>query len=350
MANRAHTLEARASYEQACFLNRLARILCPVVLFLLIGSLSGPGIRAQAGGHKLFGDLRVDESQTGEAVPLSYDIILYSRSGNSLQRLSIPNRGRYQFLNLSDGEYFVVVEVENKMVARLLVSVHSPFKTDFRQDIELAWRRGAGQVVKASTISASDFYKRSEANERLFDRGQKDANQKKYEHAILVLRQLLENDPQDFQAWTELGTAYLARQAFDAAEKSYLSALKVRPEFLLANLNLGRLYFLEKKFENSVAVLIRAIGIQPPSADAYYFLGEAYLQLRKGSAAVGCLNEALRLDPQGNARAHLRLALLYHGAGMRDKAVREYEQFLKKKPDYPDRQKLENYIAENKKR
>ena len=47
--------------------------------------------------------------------------------------------------------------------------------------------------------------------------------------------------------------------------------------------------------------------------------------------------------------AHLRLAALYNGGGMKDKAATEYEQFLKKKPDYPDRKKLEKYIAENKK-
>lgn len=46
---------------------------------------------------------------------------------------------------------------------------------------------------------------------------------------------------------------------------------------------------------------------------------------------------------------HLRLALLYNAAGMKDKAAIEYDEFLKKKPAYPDRMKLERYIADNKK-
>jgi hypothetical protein len=33
---------------------------------------------------------------------------------------------------------------------------------------------------------------------------------------------------------------------------------------------------------------------------------------------------------------------------MKDKAAAEYEAFLKKKPDYPDRKRLEQYIAQNK--
>ena len=94
-------------------------------------------------------------------------------------------------------------------------------------------------------------------------------------------------------------------------------------------------------------------NLPPPPADWYVpvaaHLGEAYLQMKKGSKAVGYLNEALKLDPIGMAEAHLRLAALYNGAGMKDKAAAEYELFLKKRPDFADRKKLEQYIAANKK-
>jgi hypothetical protein len=33
---------------------------------------------------------------------------------------------------------------------------------------------------------------------------------------------------------------------------------------------------------------------------------------------------------------------------LKDKAAKEYEEFLKKKPDYPDKKKLEQYISANK--
>jgi hypothetical protein len=43
------------------------------------------------------------------------------------------------------------------------------------------------------------------------------------------------------------------------------------------------------------------------------------------------------------------LAALYKGAGLKDKAVSEFEQFLAKRPDYPDRERIQHYIKENKK-
>jgi Tfp pilus assembly protein PilF len=62
------------------------------------------------------------------------------------------------------------------------------------------------------------------------------------------------------------------------------------------------------------------------------------------------LEEAARLDPGNQAEAHLSLAALYDAANLKDRAAAEYEKFLAKKPDYPDKKKLEKYIRENKKR
>ena len=59
------------------------------------------------------------------------------------------------------------------------------------------------------------------------------------------------------------------------------------------------------------------------------------------------MNEALKLDPIGMANAHLRLVALYNLAGYKDRAAIEYNEFLKKKPDYPEAQKLRDYIIAN---
>ena len=102
----------------------------------------------------------------------------------------------------------------------------------------------------------------------------------------------------------------------------------------------------QKKWEDAVDPLTRAVDLQPQSPDANLFLGEAYLHLKKGSKAIPYLNEAGKL---GKIEAHLDLGWLYNAAGLKDKAVVEYEEVLRKKPDYADRKKLEQYISENKK-
>ena len=326
-----------------------------VMLFLLTCSCFGQRgsvINLGPGQNILYGDAHVDNSE-GAGKPMSFTIVLSMVGGTVIGRQTVDNGQRYRFNDLLDGDYDVSVEVENRTITRDRVRLYAQSgigKTDVRHDIDLEIRAtGVTTKPKSATISADDVYNRSDANQKLFDAAQRSTNEKKYDQSIAALKQIVDNDAKDFQAWTELGTVYLLKESYDDAEKSYRAAIDARPEFFLANMNLGRLYSAQKKFEAAVDVLSRAVKIKPDSADANHLLGEAYLQLKKGSLAVGYLNEAIRLDPQGKAELHLRLALLYNGAGMKDKAAAEYEAFLKQRPDYKDRKKLEQYISDNKK-
>ena len=60
-------------------------------------------------GHTLFGDFKVAENQADPTAPITYNLILYTRTGNVIGRQSITNNGRYRFFDLSNGEYVIVV-------------------------------------------------------------------------------------------------------------------------------------------------------------------------------------------------------------------------------------------------
>ena len=325
-----------------------------LVFSLLIGMLTflPRGISAQSGENTLFGDFRIDESQVTGIKPISFDIILYTAGGNLVRRQSLTNNGRYRFMNLRNGEYYLVVEMENSEVARINVMVSAPGKVDIRQDISLEWRAdSAGKKrEKVVSIEAGDQYERTLSHKQDFEKAAEAIDKQNYDQAVLLLRRLTSGDPKDFQAWSELGTVYLLQQNPVEAEKAYLRAIEERPVFILALINLGRLRIMKKNYEGAVEPLTRAVKVSPESANANYFLGEAYLLMKRGSKAVDYFYGALKLDPVGMANAHLRLAALYNAAGIKDKAVVEYQEFLKKKPDYPDKKKLEQYIAQNKKR
>jgi tetratricopeptide (TPR) repeat protein len=318
-------------------------------VLLIINAVMAQG---QAGGHTLFGDLKVDETKVDGVVPLSFDVVLYTEGGVLLGRQTVVNNSRYRFLNLQDGHFDVVVEVEGSEVARVRVFVKSAYKTDFRQDIHLEWRADVSQRqrARAQAISAADFYDRGGRNKSLFERAQRLLDKRQYAEAVPVLNEIVGIDPADFQAWTELGTAHLGGGEVAEAEKAYRRAIQERPAFALALLNLGRLLITQNRYTESIDALSRATDARPDSAESHFLLGETYLKLKLGSKAVPHLNEALRLDPNGKAEAHLLLAALYDGAGLKDRAASEYEKFLAKRQNYSDRKKLERYIIEHKKR
>lgn len=301
------------------------------------------------GPYILFGDVTVDDGGDKQAKPLMYEVVLNNLGGTPADRQYVSSGGRYQFINLAAGQYYLLVLLDHEEIARLRVEILSGGAERVRQDVELAWKKNSA-AAKPSTVSAADIYQRTAANEKLFVTAKEATDQKRYDDAVNTLRQLVTTDPHDFQAWAELGTVYLFKQDLEESENAYVKSVTERPQFFLAQMNLGRLRVVRKNFEGAIEPLTKAVEIQPNSADANYYLGESYLQIKKGSKAVGYLNEAIRLDPIGRADVHLRLATLYNAAGLKDKAATEYEEFLKKKPNFPDRKKLEDYIAANKKK
>ena len=322
------------------------RILFSILLGLAIAQ---PVSMQTGGGNILYGDLKVDEGNTDTLKPISFDVLLYN-SGYVIARQTVASNGSYRFNDLGDGDYDLVVELENSEIARMRIHLRSPIvKTDFRHDITLAWKSIHISPGRPVSVSVDDFYARSSENQKLFSRAQEATDNKKYDEALGLLNQLVANDINDFQAWSELGTVRLIKQDLNGAEKAYELALERRPAFFLALMNLGRLKLMRKDYDATIPILTRAVVIKPNSADANFYLGEAYLQIKKGSKAVGYLYEALKLDPIGKAEAHLRLAALYNAAGLKDKAAEQYEAFLKKKPEYPDRKRLKQYISANKK-
>jgi len=308
--------------------------------------------RSEGGGrgHTLFGDLKVEGAQGAPGLPLSFTVILYDSSGNVFYRQTLPNNGRYRILNVPNGEWDIAVEVENEEIVRSRFILNEREFTDIRRDLALQWqaRAGGSGAGKSAVIPLEALYRRSSQAADLFRQALDAEKAGDHAKAGALLQNVVDKDPADFQAQTELGTVQFRLGKLKEAEKSYRAALEANGAYLLAMVNLGKLQVAQKNFEEALKTLGRAVEIDPKSAEAQFFLGESYLQVRKGGKAVVHLNEALRLDPVGKADAHLRLAALYNAANMKDRAAAEYEQFLAKKPDHPDRKKLEQYIRNNK--
>jgi len=312
-------------------------------------SASQPGAGSRR-GFTLFGDLKVDASQAGtdQNTNITFDVILYNRGNEVFGRQRVGNGGRYQFNNVFNGDYYLAIELDSQEIARMPILIPANAVEHIRQDLEFRWKPGAGSNAGAGVVSAANAYHRTTQNRALYERATHEIEGKNFTQAIATLRSLVEADAKDYFAWSDLGMVYFIQKDLEGAEKSYTSALTAKPDHVAALVNLGRVRMAQKNYERAIEPLEAAIKADPQSAPANYFLGEAYLALKKGSKAVGYLNEALRLDPAGMAEAHLRLASLYNLAGYKDRAAAEYEQFLQKKPDYPERKKLQDYIDANK--
>lgn len=300
--------------------------------------------------HTLYGDFKINDSKIDSTRPQNFQVLLYSAMGRLIGRQSVSANGRYYFHNVPSGEYNLAVEMEGSEVTRMLVRLNAIVKSEIRRDIELEWRENSMPTKSNSSapVSAVENYQRPLVNQKLFDRAQEAITKNDYELAISLLNQVVRADPKDHQAWSSLGLVYFIKEKPADAEKSFRRALEAKPDLKLALQGLGKSQMALKNFDGAIETLTRAAEADPKSAEMNFLLGEAYLQIKKGSKAVGYLNEAIKIDPVGMAEAHLRLGILYRAAGLKEKAVAEFEQFLVKRPNFPDKEKLQQYISENK--
>src|SRR5688572_30618890 len=291
----------------------------------------------------LYGDLRVLELEGDVPANTMFDLILYSRENETVARQRVGKGGRYSFNNIIEGNYLIGVELDHVEISRVPIHVAQRKHQPIRQDIQMSWTPS----LLGSRGAAPNSYSRTPQNRKLFEQAIKQINKNELPKAIATLRSIVEADPKDYQSWNELGAVYFIQKDFAAAEKRYAKAIEVKPEYMTAYLSLGRLGLAQKRDERAIAAFKSALEKDPTSALTNYFLGEAYFAARKEAAAVGYMNEALKLDPIAMANAHLRLASVYNLAGRKDLAAIEYNEFLKKKPEYPDAQRLREYIIEN---
>jgi tetratricopeptide (TPR) repeat protein len=319
-----------------------------ITLFLILLAIQLCASSAMAQGLVIFGDVRVT-GENNQVVPKEVLLILRRVPDGEVGRQMVSSRGRYRFSTLKEGEYEILVEVDGKEIGRLsqiriggMTLSNSPY--GYQNDLEFRWRAPA--QPGGGVVSAADVYERPESTKTLFNKAEDAVAKKKFDQAATLLKQVVETDNADFQAWTALGTVYFAQEKFKDAEEAYQHAIAVKPGSPRAQFNLGRLLSSQKKYEEAIEPLTKAVELQPTSGDANMLIGEAYLQVKKGSKAIPYLNEAAK---HGRPDAHLRLGWLYNAAGMKDKAALEYEEYLKKNPEYPERNKLKEYIAANKK-
>lgn len=306
---------------------------------------SATGLPIPIGEPAIFGRVTIRGLEPGDRKP-RINVLLFV-GGVHADRKQANDDGYYYFLTAARDGAKLVFEADGIEVGNALLT--SSVGITVRRDITIDWQAFRKAMVKPGVVSARLAYPRSEENEHLFQRASAAGREKKLDEAISLFNQIVANDPKDFVAWTELGTLYSWSKKDAEAEAAYNRALEQKPDFMVALINLGRLYFARREYDKAADVFFKAVSTDPTSADAFHYLGESYLQAKVGSKAVIALNEAIRLAPQEKAELHLRLAALYNAAGVKDRAANEYKLFLAKRPDYPEKEKLEKYIRENSK-
>ena len=314
-----------------------------VAAIVALVTLTATQLWPQAGGHILFGDFVIDMSQAPPGSPQTFQLVLKRIPGRVVDRQTVGARDRYRFHRVSNGEYLLTVEADHREILRMPLTIRERRATDIRKDLSLQWSDLSGGSAETSALK----YARQAADQKRLEKAQGAMQKNDLKTAVKLLQQVVDSDPQDYEAWTDLGTCRFRQEKLSEALDAYRHALSANPDYFVAQFNHGKVELARKNFSAAAESLARAVEMEDESAEAHYFLGEAYLGDRKGSKALGHLETAISLDPRKMADAHLRIAALYHAAGFKDRAAEQYRQYLLKQPKSARRKPLEEYIRQH---
>ena len=109
--------------------------------------------------------------------------------------------------------------------------------------------------------------------------------------------QILELNPNQAEAYYNLGIAIAHRGDLDEAVACWQQAIQLRSDFAEAYQNQGAVLQKQDKFTEAIPCYLKALEINPGWAETHYNLGLCFSQLDKLDLAIACFRSCINLKP-----------------------------------------------------
>lgn len=137
----------------------------------------------------------------------------------------------------------------------------------------------------------------------------KSVEQGKYRTAEKQYRQILEKNPNNLDALSNLGVVYFRVGKIRSAESTLNKAVAIAPNDDFVLTTLGIVHYRQSKFDDALMELRKAIEINPNSPTAHNYLGITASQKGRQEEAEKEMLQAIAKDPN-YADAHFNLAVI----------------------------------------
>jgi len=316
------------------------RRVCPFLVASLSLSLSCP-LHAQLQQFgRIVGQIRVLRGDS----PGRRILVELQHRGAAMDSVYADSQGHFGFANLPGGEYHVIVNDETYFPADERVNVNpdvNPYTMvqiilrpheNVNKDDPMGARASGGNPY---LVDPSDYSKRFPKKAlKEYERGVDAEHKGKHDEAIAHYLGALKIAPDYYPAHNNLGSLYLGKADFKAAEEQFQETVRLDQNEAQAYFNLGNVLMLIGHYPAAEAALSSGLQRRPDSAFGHFLQG--CLDVRTGKLQEGekNLRAALQLDST-MWQAHLQLVGLYLKQQQRQLAIAELQAFLKAFPSVP---------------
>ena len=292
---------------------------------------------------------QVRDAQSGEAVR-NASVRLERFSGGLAEQMATDSDGRFRFSGLGRGYYNVVIIAQGYASSQQTADLQVVFKQYLA--FELTRQRSTNASLGGSHVI--DARVPDPAREEYFS-AHKALADKRLADVIRHLEKAVALYPEFFEARLMLATAYMDQRDLEKAEAAFKKGHELNPGDGHSLLGLGEVYWRQKRSDEAEKALLDGLKIEQKSWHGHFTLGRLYWEqgiINKAAAAIG---RTLQLKPDF-AEAHLLAGNILLRLGQRERALVEYQEYLRLDPSGEFAKatrelvkKLSKVIVENKK-
>jgi len=288
---------------------------------------------------KIIGNVRVIRGD----FPAHPVLIYLDMRGSPIGNAYCDDQGRFGFYNLVANEYRISVndnayeavsesvEVNPQTAPMNFVEIRLVPLTTAKKDPAPARVGGSNPYL----IDPAQYYRRFPKKAvKEFEKGVAADRKGKTDDAIQHYEKAITYSPDFYPAHNNLGSAYLSRQNFSAAQEQFESALKANQNDAQAHFNLANVLILNQDYDAAQFQIEQGFQRQPDSAFGHFLQGLLYTHTGQPGSAEKSLQSALRLDPL-MSQVYLQLVNLYLQQKRTSEAITELNAYLKAFPDTP---------------
>jgi len=311
-----------------CGRTRMTERACLGVAALVMTAVFLPSAGRAQGDNSIQGQIR---TSTGGEIPSHIMVKLEVAENVAVDQQMVGTTGKFQFLNLKDQFYRIIVTAEGYQPATAQVDMGyyaSRFPTIYL--IPLGAKKTPPPPAESTTDLAAPKKARKE-----YEQGHEALQAKDYPGARQHFEKAIEMDPCYARALTEMGVAQTLQNDFASAESSFQKSIHCDGGFLEAYLQMGILLDIEKKYTEGESVLKEALRMAPSDWQPHYRLGALYHHSGEYKEAEEEYLKSESLSPAVPPEVHLRLGDTYFQQKEYDKAYAEMQTYLRIAPDGP---------------
>ncbi len=187
-----------------------------------------------------------------------------------------------------------------------------------------------GSAGCATVVSTSE---KKLLAQKKYEESQNPGNSKKEKYQKIM--EAIRLSPKEPLYRVGLGDAYFKDRKLDKAEKMYLSAIKVQPEYMISYRMLGRLYMQKSQWEDATHYLRLALNQPNVVNPVQLYNWLAYSEYRKGDLTKAEKAWLRALDINDSDKIRLNLALIYKEENRLDLAQASLIKALEMNPKLP---------------